>query len=73
MGTFKLERWKFGVYFFAPIFAVAVYSIPAVHETSLKLSRYVVHVPSDVPAPRRPAAERLAAGAPNSSASPPAP
>ena len=50
MGGFSLEKWKFGVYLVAPIIAVVFYSIPSVHETSLNMSRYVVHPPSLVPA-----------------------
>ncbi len=45
----SLEKWKFGVYLFIPILAVVLYSIPAVHETSLNWSRYVVNPQSSVP------------------------
>ena len=46
MGGFLLEKVKFAVFLFAPILAVVVYSIPAVHETHMKMARYVVHPPS---------------------------
>ena len=41
-----MEQAKFAVFLFAPILAVVVYSIPAVHETHMKMARYVVHPPS---------------------------
>ena len=48
MGSFKLEKFKFLVYLIAPMIAVAVYSRPTVHETSLNYHRYVVY-----PAPEK--------------------
>ena len=47
--NFKLEKFKFLVYLIAPVIAVAVYSRPQVHETSLNYHRYVVY-----PAPEKP-------------------
>ena len=49
MAGFKLEQFKFLVYLIAPVIAVAVYSRPQVHETSLNFHRYVVY-----PAPEKP-------------------
>lgn len=46
---FKLERFKFGVYLLVPIAAVLFYSVPSVHEASIKGRRYIVYTPSDVP------------------------
>jgi len=47
-----LEWVKFSVYLVAPIVAVYVYSLPVVHETHMKMARYVVH-------PATPTAEEL--------------
>ena len=49
MGTFALERFKFGVYLIIPVIAVVAYSFPVVHENSLRWSRYVVNPPNDLP------------------------
>lgn len=67
MGGFGLERAKFAVYLVAPIIAVVVYSIPSVHETHMKLARYVVHPPSvtlEAPLRRIPKGEARKATAP---------
>lgn len=46
MGRIGLERMRFGVYLLVPIVAVVLYSLPFVHETSLKSSSYVVYPPN---------------------------
>jgi hypothetical protein len=55
MGSFALEKWKFGVYLLAPVLAVFVYSLPSVHETHLKYSKYITYTPSidDTHLPKR--------------------
>lgn len=46
MGRIGLERMRFGVYLLVPVVAVVLYSLPFVHETSLKSSSYVVYPPN---------------------------
>ena len=53
MGGFRLETAKFAVYLIAPIVAVVVYSIPAVHEWSLSHHRYIVFPAPLPPIPRK--------------------